>query len=281
MELTRNALITGANTGIGRVTAIELSKQGYRLFLAGRSLQRTQAVMDEIRAITGQQDAVQFLPLQLDDLASVKACAQQFLDTGLDLHLLVNNAGLAGKRGITQQGFELAFGANHLGHFLLTLLLLDKLKSSAPARVVTVASRAHRMAFKGMPWDKLQQSSSSLSGVPEYAVSKLANILFSRQLAAVLSASGVSCYALHPGVVATEVWREVPRFLQPLLRWRGMLTPEQGAQTSLHCCLTAPATESGLYYDKCRPVSTSAAASNDEAARRLWDSSTQWVKDFL
>ena len=281
MELTRNALITGANTGIGRVTAIELSKQGYRLFLAGRSLQRTQAVMDEIRAITGQQDAVHFLPLQLDDLASVKACAQQFLDTGLDLHLLVNNAGLAGKRGITQQGFELAFGANHLGHFLLTLLLLDKLKSSAPARVVTVASRAHRMAFKGMPWDKLQQSSSSLSGVPEYAVSKLANILFSRQLAAVLSASGVSCYALHPGVVATEVWREVPRFLQPLLTWRGMLTPEQGAQTSLHCCLTAPATESGLYYDKCRPVSTSAAASNDEAAHRLWDSSLQWVKDYL
>lgn len=278
MELTRNALITGANTGIGRVTAIELSKQGYRLFLAGRSLQRTQAVMEEIRAITGRQDAVHFLPLQLDDLASVKACAQQFLETGLDLHLLVNNAGLAGKRGRTQQGFELAFGANHLGHFLLTLLLLEKLKSSAPARIVTVASRAHRMAFKGMPWDKLQQSSRSLSGVPEYAVSKLANILFSRQLAGVLSASGVSCYALHPGVVATEVWRELPRFLRPLLRWRGMLTPEQGAQTSVHCCLTAPSSESGLYYDKCRVKTPSRIAQDAQLAEQLWNKSVQWVK---
>ena len=281
MEIKRNALITGANTGIGRVTAIELSKQGYRLFLAGRSLQRTQAVMDEIRAITGRQDAVHFLPLQLDDLASVKACVQQFLDTGLDLHLLVNNAGLAGKRGITQQGFEMAFGTNHLGHFLLTLLLLDKLKSSAPARVVTVASRAHLMAFKGIPWDKLHQGRRSLSGIPEYAVSKLANVLFNRHLAQVLTGSGVSSYALHPGVVATEVWREVPGFLRPVLSLRPMLTPEQGAQTTLHCCLTAPASESGSYFDKCRPVLPSAVAANEAASLRLWDSSLEWVKAYL
>ena len=273
----RVALITGANIGIGRVTALRLAQAGFTVFLAGRSAQRTQAVIDEIHATTQTKDKAFFLPLQLDDLNSVRECAAQFLARQLPLHLLVNNAGMAGDKGQTLQGFEKAFGINHLGHFLLTQLLLDTLKASAPARVVTVASRAHLMAYQGLDWQALQQPTRSLTGTREYGVSKLANILFSAHLAKELAGTGVSTYSLHPGVVDTEVWREVPRFLRPLLRLRGLLTPEQGAQTTLYCALQAPASESGLYYDKSRVKTPSRIAQDSQLAEQLWNQSLQWV----
>jgi len=272
------ALITGANIGIGRVTALRLAQKGFTVFLAGRSAQRTQAVIDEIHATTQTTHKAFFLPLQLDDLNSVRECAALFLARQLPLHLLVNNAGLAGDKGQTRQGFEMAFGVNHLGHFLLTQLLLDTLKASAPARVVTVASRAHLMAYLGLDWSTLQQPTRSLTGTREYGVSKLANILFSSHLAKVLEGSGVSSYSLHPGVVDTEVWREVPGFLRPLLRLRGLLTPEQGAQTTLYCALQAPASETGLYYDKSRIKTPSRVAQDVQLAEQLWNKSLQWMK---
>ena len=274
----RVALITGANIGIGRVTALRLAQAGFTVFLAGRSAQRTQAVIDEIHATTKTSNKAFFLPLQLDDLNSVRECAALFLARQLPLHLLVNNAGLAGNKGQTRQGFEMAFGVNHLGHFLLTQLLLDTLKASAPAKVVTVASRAHLMAYQGLDWSALQQATRSLTGTREYGVSKLANILFSAHLAKVLAGTGVSTYALHPGVVDTEVWRELPGFLRPLLRLRGLLTPEEGAQTTLYCALQAPASESGLYYDKSRVKTPSRIAQDAQLAEQLWKQSLQWVK---
>jgi NAD(P)-dependent dehydrogenase (short-subunit alcohol dehydrogenase family) len=274
----RVALITGANIGIGRVTALRLAQAGFTVFLAGRSAQRTQAVIDEIHATTKTSNKAFFLPLQLDDLNSVRECAALFLARQLPLHLLVNNAGLAGDKGQTLQGFEKAFGVNHLGHFLLTHLLLDTLKASAPARVVTVASRAHLMAYQGLDWAALQQATRSLTGTREYGVSKLANILFSAHLAKVLAGTGVSTYSLHPGVVDTEVWRELPGFLRPLLRLRGLLTPEEGAQTTLYCALQAPASESGLYYDKSRIKTPSRIAQDAQLAEQLWHQSLQWVK---
>jgi NAD(P)-dependent dehydrogenase (short-subunit alcohol dehydrogenase family) len=274
----RVALITGANIGIGRVTALRLAQAGFTVFLAGRSAQRTQAVIDEIHATTKTSNKAFFLPLQLDDLNSVRECAALFFARQLPLHLLVNNAGLAGRRGQTRQGFEMAFGVNHLGHFLLTQLLLDTLKASAPAKVVTVASRAHLMAYQGLDWPALQQATRSLTGTREYGVSKLANILFSAHLAKVLAGTGVSTYSLHPGVVDTEVWRELPGFLRPLLRLRGLLTPEEGAQTTLYCALQAPASESGLYYDKSRIKTPSRIAQDAQLAEQLWHQSLQWVK---
>jgi NAD(P)-dependent dehydrogenase (short-subunit alcohol dehydrogenase family) len=274
----RVALITGANIGIGRVTALRLAQAGFTVFLAGRSAKRTQAVIDEIHATTKTINKAFFLPLQLDDLNSVRECAALFLARQLPLHLLVNNAGLAGRKGQTRQGFEMAFGVNHLGHFLLTQLLLDTLKASAPARVVTVASRAHLMAYQGLDWPALQQATRSLTGTREYGVSKLANILFSAYLAKVLAGTGVSTYSLHPGVVDTEVWRELPGFLRPLLRLRGLLTPEEGAQTTLYCALQAPASESGLYYDKSRIKTPSRIAQDAQLAEQLWHQSLQWVK---
>jgi NAD(P)-dependent dehydrogenase (short-subunit alcohol dehydrogenase family) len=123
------ALITGGNVGIGRITAIELAKKGFKVIIAGRSLERTQPVLDHIKSLNVDEQAM-FLPLDLASLQSVRDCAQLFLQLNLPLNLLINNAGVAGSRGLTKDGFELTFGINHLGHFLLTQLLLEKMQSS-------------------------------------------------------------------------------------------------------------------------------------------------------
>ena len=268
-------IVTGANTGIGRVTAGELARRGGQVFLAGRSEARTAPVVEEIRRATGN-DKVEFLPLDLADPASVRSAAGAFLARGLPLHGLVNNAGLAGQRGLTKEGFELGFGTNHLGPFLFTLLLLDRLKQSAPSRIVNVASRAHHRA-RGIDWEALRRPTASAGGLGEYSVSKLANVLFTKELARRLDGTGVTTYALHPGVVATDIWRELPwglRHLATLL----MISPEQGARTTLHCA-TSPeaATQSGLYYDRCKVVHTSRIAQDPTLAAELWRRSMEWT----
>lgn len=269
-------LITGANTGIGRVTARELALQGAHVFLACRSREKTDAVLQEIATLSQGQAKAEYLPLDLGDLASVKNCAEQFLARGLPLHLLINNAGLAGQRGMTASGFELAFGTCHVGHFLLTQLLLDCLKASAPARVVVVASMAHRHA-KGIDFEAVTRKTRTLTGFPEYAVAKLANILFAAELARRLEGTGVTTYALHPGVVASEVWRSVPWPFDRLMK-RFMLTTEQGAATTLHCATNpALASQSGQYYDDCKPQTPTVVAQDKALAQRLWDASERWV----
>jgi len=269
------ALITGGNIGIGRVTAIELAKKGYQVVIAGRSLERTQPVLDHIASLSLNKPAL-FLNLDLASLASVRACAQKFIQLNLPLHLLINNAGVAGLRGLTQDGFEMTFGINHLGHFLLTQLLLDKLQSSGPSRVVTVSSRAHKRTA-GIDWNALRQPTHSWTGINEYAVSKLANLLFSAELAKRVQGTSVSTYSLHPGVVDTEIWRALPDWARPLLRLRGFLTPEQGALTTLHCALHAPQQESGLYYADSQPKQPAALGQNSELAKELWKRSEAWV----
>jgi short-subunit dehydrogenase len=273
----RVALITGGNVGIGRVTAIALARAGYQVVIAGRSLERTQPVLDEIKRLTPSKPAV-FLNLDLASLSSVRECAQRFLDLHLPLHLLVNNAGIAGIRGLTQDGFEMMFGVNHMGHFLLTQLLLPQLQASGPSRVVTVSSRAHKRT-PGLDWDAVRQPTRSITGIREYAVSKLANLLFSAELARRLQGTQVSCYSLHPGVVDTEIWRALPNWARPLLRWRGLLTPDEGARTSLHCALHAPPSESGLYYTDCTPARPSALGQDSQLARELWEHSEAWISE--
>jgi len=271
----RVALVTGANTGIGRVTARELAGRGMRVFLACRSEAGTRPVLEEIRR-AHPGSAAEWLPLELSDFASVRACARSFLERGLPLHLLVNNAGLAGARGLTPSGFELAFGVNHMGHFLLTALLLERLKASAPARVVTVASRAHRRT-SGIDWDAVRKPTATRSGIREYAVSKLANVLFSAELGRRVAGSGVTAYALHPGVIASDIWRRLPA---PLRALGGlfMLSTEEGAKTTLHCALSpALAAETGLYYSDCRPATPSATGRNAGLAAELWSRSEGWA----
>ncbi len=271
----RTVLITGASSGIGRVTARELALRGARVYVAGISRSRCQAVVDEISALAGR-DAAQWIPLDLADLAAVRNCARIFLDLQEPLHILINNAGLAGARGLTKDGFEIAFGVNHMGHFLLTQLLLERLKSSAPARVVTVASRAHRHA-RTINWEDLRKPTRSLTGIREYGVSKLANVLFSAELARRLEGTGVSTYALHPGVVDTRIWRAVPGVLQPLIKLRGLLTPEDGAKTTLFCATAFPQSESGFYYSDLRRCLPSTVAQDDTLARELWRRSEAWL----
>jgi retinol dehydrogenase 12 len=283
----RVALITGANTGIGLVTARQLCEEGARVFIACRTAATGEAAMASIRSACPAAQ-VELLSLDLGDFDSVRHCAVTFLARGLPLHLLINNAGLAGAKGLTKSGFELAFGTNHMGHFLLTSLLLDRIKStageSAPARIVTVSSRAHYRVKPLAPsganalnWDAFRRPTATATGFAEYGVSKLANALFSAELARRLAGTGVNCYALHPGVVASDVWRSVPWPLRPLIK-RWMITPEEGAQTTLYCA-TSPdvVKESGRYYDKCKARTPSALAQDTALAAELWRRSEAWV----
>jgi NAD(P)-dependent dehydrogenase (short-subunit alcohol dehydrogenase family) len=269
------ALITGGNTGIGRVAARELVKRGFRVFVACRSAERAQPLLDEFRA-TGGNHSIEVLPLDLADFESVRTCTRMFLDRGLPLHLLINNAGLAGARGLTRSGFELAFGVNHMGHFVLTQLLTERVKASAPARIVTVASTAHYQA-QGIDWDSLRTRTRTRTGLPEYSVSKLCNVLFSAELGRRMAGTGVTTYSLHPGVVATDIWRGVPWPLRPLIKL-AMISPERGAATTLYCATSpAVADETGRYYDNCRPRQPSALAQDTALAAELWGRSESWM----
>ncbi len=270
----RTFLVTGGNTGIGRATATKLAGRGGRVYVACRSEEKGRVAVTDIAAATGN-DGVTFLPLDLADLASVRHCAETFLALGEPLHVLINNAGVGGRRGLTKDGFELAFGVNHLGHFALTTALLDRLAASGPARVVNVASGSHYQA-KGVDFDAVRQPTRSVTGQPEYAVSKLCNVLFTEELARRLEGTGVTAYALHPGVVASDIWRRVPWPIRPLIKLR-MISTEEGARTPVYCA-TSPevAKVSGRFYDDCRERQPSRVAT-PELARQLWERSQSWV----
>jgi len=273
----RTVLVTGANSGIGRETALELARQGARVHVACRSQERARPVLDDIRAIGGP-DAATFVSLDLGDLASVRACAEAYRKSGEPLHVLVNNAGVAGQRGETTDGFELAFGVNHLGHFLLTVSLLDELRHSAPARVVTVSSDAHYQA-RGVDFESLRGPTRSFTGLGEYGVSKLCNVLFTQELARRLEADGikgVTTYALHPGVIASNIWRRLPWPIEPVAKLF-MRSTESGARTSVFCAGDPElATSTGEYYDNCRSRPPSPRAT-PELGAELWERSEAWT----
>ncbi len=269
-----HAVITGANTGIGFITARELARQGTRVTLAGRSAEKYTRAIAEIREATGNAD-VAFVTLDLADLDSVRACADA-LHAGPRIDLLINNAGLGGIRGTTKQGFELAFGTNHLGHYLLTRLLVGHLVPGG--RVINVSSRQHHSA-KRPRWDRVVGDTRSFTGLPEYAVSKLANVLFTSELARRHGVTELRACSLHPGRIATDIFRRMPRPLLALTKVvRPMITPEQGAATTLHCA-TAKADDipHGAYFSKCQVADTSKLAQDAALARELWDRSAAWV----
>jgi len=270
----RVIVVTGANTGIGLATARALAARGGRVVLACRSADKTAPVIEALKAETGNQ-AVEFLQLDLASLASVRKAAAELLERGHSIDVLVNNAGVAGQRGVTTDGFELAFGVNHLGHFLFTRLLLDRLRSSAPARVVTVASHSHYRA-KGIDWAAVRGPTRSYVGMPEYGVSKLANVLFSAELSRRLADSGVTTYSLHPGVIASDIWSRRLPWPIPQLAGLFMASNEEGAKTSVHCA-TSPGLEdqSGLYWDKGQPRTPSRVARDEGLAAELWQRSEE------
>jgi NAD(P)-dependent dehydrogenase (short-subunit alcohol dehydrogenase family) len=275
-------IITGPYSGIGRVTAFHLARspatRGAALVLAGRSVERCEALAAELRQ-PGEPNRIEVLALDLADLASVRAAAEQVIARGWPIAGLINNAGVAGSRGLTRNGFELAFGVNHLGHFLFTRLLEARLRESGGARVVNVASEAHRR-ITGIDFGALRMQTKTRTGFYEYGVSKLCNILFTRELARRWAGTGIVGYALHPGVIATDIWRSVPQPLRWLMtRW--MKTPEAGAATTIRCATDpALANVNGRYFINEHESTPNRAAQDDGLAARLWDESERMSKDF-
>jgi retinol dehydrogenase-12 len=267
-------LVTGGNAGIGYATVTALAGRGARVYLTSRSTSKGEAAVAAITSATGN-DQVSYLQLDLANLASVRACAEEFLALNEPLNVLIDNAGLAGRHGITADGFEIQFGVNHLGHFALTSLLLPRIRDAGQARIVVVSSDAHYGA-KGIDFSALRRRTRSLIGMKEYSVSKLANVLFAQELARRLDGTGITTCSLHPGVVASEIWQPVPWPFRQLVT-RNMLTVEQGAQTSLYCA-TSPevAEQSGQFYDKCQLAEPSKVAT-PELAGELWQYSEKWT----
>lgn len=269
-------IVTGATSGIGKVTAKELARRGAHVLLACRSQDKTLPVIDEIKRDTGNAN-IEYVALDLGDLASVRSAAAAIAARSQPIHGLINNAGLAGKRGLTKDGFELTWGTNHLGHYLFTRLLLDRIKQAGAARIVNVSSKSHYQA-KQIDWDAIRQPTRSVTGMAEYAVSKLSNVLFTKELARRLDGTGVTTYAVHPGVVATDVWRQVPAPVRWLMK-KFMITAEQGAESSLRCA-TAPelASHTGRYYDVGgKEIAPNRLADDIELAKTLWSKSAAWT----
>jgi len=267
----RVCIVTGANSGIGKETARALARQGSTVVLACRRVEAGEAAKGEIAAETGNPD-LEVLPLDLADLQSVRAFAAAFAARHLRLHVLVNNAGIyTTVQRRTPDGVESTFASNHLGHFLLTNLLLDKMKASAPARIVNVSSAANH-------WGRIRFDDLNLerrwSGFRAYNQSKLANVLFTVELARRLAGTGVTANAVHPGSVRTN-WAMheagamgvAVRLFRPFL-----IRAARGADTVVWLA-SSPEVDgaSGGYYRKRRRVAPNPVAQDAEVARRLWE----------
>lgn len=272
-------MITGASTGIGKAAALALGKKGAHLVLLGRNKPKYDNLIAEIK--DNGNDKVDFIECEFESLESVKAAANTFLGMGLLLHVLINNAGLAGTRTLTRDGFETTFGVNHLAHFLLTHLLIEKLKQSKPSRIVTISSMAH---YNGQKYDfsqEIYQCTGITDALQSYNNSKLANVVHSKKLACLLKDSGVTTYSLHPGVVATDIWRSIPWPFRSIMKI-GMISEEEGSYTMLYCsCDDSLENESGLYYDDCRLKEPASLAFDEAYGDELWNKSVELLKDFL
>ncbi|HEY2106237.1 MAG TPA: SDR family oxidoreductase [Candidatus Binataceae bacterium] len=271
----KHCMITGASSGLGRVTAVELARMGAHLTLVCRSRSRGEDVLAEIRQKTGNGN----VNLMLADLSiqqSISELAAGFLHRGEPLHVLMNNAGVFNlKREVTADGIETVFAVNHLSYFMLTLLLLDRIKQSAPARIVNVASGAHSRGtidFDDLGGERRYRS------MRIYGQSKLANILFTYELARRLEGSGVTANCAHPGAVATGLGANNGALAKLLLPLIGlfMRSPENGAATQIYLASsTGVAGISGQYFVDCKPAKSSAESYDTAVARRLWEVSAR------
>uniref|UniRef100_A0A336LUI6 NADP-retinol dehydrogenase n=1 Tax=Culicoides sonorensis TaxID=179676 RepID=A0A336LUI6_CULSO len=276
-------IITGANTGIGKETAKELAKRGAHVYMACRSMKRCEEARDEI-LLDSKNPNVHCRECDLASFESIKKFVKQFKDEEKRLDILINNGGVMRcPRMFTKEGIELQIGVNHFGHFLLTTLLLDYLKKSAPSRVVVVSSLAHTRGR--LKVDDLNSDKSYDSG-EAYNQSKLANILFTRALAKRLVGTGVTVNALHPGVVSTELGRHMSLFnstmgklfVQPFL-WPFMKTPIAGAQTTLYAALDPDLEKiTGKYFSDCQLKDVAEQALDEKMAEWLWQVSEKWVQ---
>jgi NAD(P)-dependent dehydrogenase (short-subunit alcohol dehydrogenase family) len=277
----RTVIITGANSGIGLATAKALAAQGATVVMTARDAAKGEAAAREVANFSRHTEVFP-ITFDLSSLKSVRQGAGQILDRFDKIHVLINNAGLVlSDRRVSADGYEMTFAVNHLGPFLLTNLLLERMETSSPSRIINVASTAHTQARHGVPFDDLQ-SAKNYKGMKAYGVSKLENILFTTELARRLEKTTITANALHPGVVATGYARDGDtkgiiafgiKVIKPFV-----LTPEQGAKTSIYLAAD-PGVEkvTGKYFYKCKPKTPSKSAQDAYAAQHLWKVSEELI----
>ncbi|XP_043920989.1 retinol dehydrogenase 14-like [Protopterus annectens] len=278
----KTVIITGANSGIGKATALGLLKLQARVILACRNCERAEEASRELQQEAGEgQGEIVIKQLDLASLKSVRNFCDEMLKEEPKLDVLINNAGVFQCPYMkTEDGFEMQFGTNHLGHFLLTNLLLDRLIKSAPSRIVVVSSSLYK--YGEINFEDLNSVQSYDKGFA-YSRSKLANILFTHELAKRLEGTGTTVNVVHPGIVKTNLGRyiNIPFFAKPLFNavsWAFFKTPLQGAQTSIYLS-SSPDVEgvSGKYFGDCKEETLLPKATDDAVARKLWDISEVMV----
>jgi NAD(P)-dependent dehydrogenase (short-subunit alcohol dehydrogenase family) len=272
MTTMKTVLVTGATDGIGRQTAVGLARMGHKVLVHGRNKGKGSQVLDAINRDNCNENLVLYLA-DFSSLAEVKRMADEIKREQSELHVLINNAGVfCREKQVSQDGNEMTFAVNHLAPFLLTLLLLDLLKTSAPARIVNVSSGSHRDITE-IDFDNLN-GEKSFDGFKAYSLSKLGNVLFTNRLARKLAGSGVTANSLHPGVIATEMQR-----ISYNLQGESV---EEGAKTSLFLA-TSPDVEgiSGRYYSRMMEKNTSDLAKDEGLQDKFWEISEKLVSKFL
>lgn len=290
----KTVIITGCNSGIGKETAKDLHRRGAKIIMACRNIEEAEKVATEIRASNANYDEITgkliVAKLDLSSLASVRTFAQHIIKYEERLDILINNAGVSQplKASKTEDGFEVTIGVNHLGPFLLTNLLTEKLASAPelPSRIINVASRAHQGSRINL--DDLN-GDIGYNGFAAYNQSKLANILFSKELSRRLQESGenISVYSLHPGVICTKLFRQLDDVGGLLakcawgLLWPFLKSTKQGAQTTIFCAVEESiANDTGKYYSDCKETTPSPEAMDENMARKLWQLSEKMIKSI-
>ncbi|CAK8674464.1 retinol dehydrogenase 14-like [Clavelina lepadiformis] len=286
----KTVIVTGANNGVGFETAKDLAGRGARVIMACRNMEKAEEAKQKILEEVKGADLV-LKKLDLASLESVREFAQDINENESRLDILINNAGImACPQWKTKEGFEMQLGTNHIGHFLLTKLLLDLIKKSAPSRIVIVSSLAYK--WGSMSWDNMMHE-KDYDPSRVYCASKLANVLHCRELTRRLEGTGVTCNSLHPGAVNTGLQshvnesshlpffqRMISKVMMPIGQRFFFITPKQGAQTSIYCAI-APELDgvSGKYFNKCAEERLQAHALRDEDAKKLWEMSEEWIKE--
>ncbi|XP_055950744.1 retinol dehydrogenase 13-like [Argiope bruennichi] len=279
----KTVIITGGNAGIGKETALDLAARGAKVILGCRDREKGKKAAEDIRRQVPQAN-VTVKQLDLASFSSIRQFAAEILKSEPQIHILINNAGImACPKSKTVDGFETQMGVNHLGHFLLTNLLLDKIKASTPSRIVNVSSAAYMAGKISLSDINMEKG---YNPVLAYANSKLANILFTRELARKLEGTGVTTYSLHPGSVDTELSAHVKftigrifGFFYYVFSKLIFKNPKQGAQTTIYCAVDEKvANESGLYYNGCRSVEPMAKAKDDAFAKKFWEFSEHLIE---
>ncbi|KAI5704183.1 retinol dehydrogenase 13 [Diaphorina citri] len=279
-------IVTGANTGIGKAIARELAKRKAKVIMACRDLDKCEKARKEV-VLESKNKYVLCRKCDLASQESIRAFAEEVKKENKKINVLINNAGVSGcRKMLTEEKIELQLGVNHMGHFLLTMLLLDKLQESAPSRIINVSSVAHK---RGTINKEDLNSENSYDPTQAYNQSKLANVLFTRELAKRLEGTGITVNAVHPGIVNTDILRHSSYYdswlstvvLKPLV-WLFIKSPRQGAQTIVYASLD-PSLEnvSGKYFAECREAETSPDAQDDGLAKWLWMVSEKWTKSSI